>query len=196
MEIWLFHCDRDEDERCSVCLGQLTHMEGRKHSSTRNWGSWGTERDRCIIVEFHFLMEFATFFADRLGRKRLQDIGCIALGDSRRRLMVRVLCEIAKARRRADPDMAEQPAAGGRSSKASVREAYLCRLSSAYGRAAPVKLATRLIVEDALVAESRDYYAHGASAGQVWRVGVRMGRLKTAEGFVDTGRPASANGTR
>ena len=141
-------------------------------------------------------MEFATFFADRLGRKRLQDIGCIALGDSRRRLMVRVLCEIAKARRRADPDMAEQPAAGGRSSKASVREAYLCRLSSAYGRAAPVKLATRLIVEDALVAESRDYYAHGASAGQVWRVGVRMGRLKTAEGFVDTGRPASANGTR
>ena len=59
-----------------------------------------------------------------------------------------------------------------------------------------MKLATRLIVEDALVTESRDYYAHGESAGQVWRVGVRMGRLKTAEGFVDTGRPASANGTR
>lgn len=58
------------------------------------------------------------------------------------------------------------------------------------------KLATRPIVEDALVAESRDYYEHGVSAGQVWRDGVCMGRLKTAEGFVDTGRPASANGTR
>ena len=71
-----------------------------------------------------------------------------------------------------------------------------CRLSSAYGRAAPVKPATRLIVEEALVAESRDYYEHGVSAGQVWRDGVCMGRLKTAEGFVGTGRPASANGTR
>ena len=48
-------------------------------------------------------------------------------------------------------------------------------------------MATGLIVEEALVAESRDYYAHGASAGQIWRDGVRMGRLKTAEGFVDTG---------
>ena len=63
-------------------------------------------------------------------------------------------------------------------------------MSSAYGRAAPVKPATRLIVEEALVAESRDYHEHGASAGQVWRDGVCMGRLKTAEGFVDTGRPA------
>ena len=64
------------------------------------------------------------------------------------------------------------------------------RLSSAAGRAELVKLATRLIVEEALEAESRDalgrdYYEHGASAGRGWRNGVRMGRLKTAEGLVD-----------
>ena len=64
------------------------------------------------------------------------------------------------------------------------------RLSSADGRAELVKLATRLIVEEALEAESRDalgrdYYEHGALPGQGWRNGVRMGRLKTAEGLVD-----------
>ena len=53
-----------------------------------------------------------------------------------------------------------------------------------------MKLATRLIVEEALEAESRDalgrdHYEHGASPGQGWRNGVRMGRLKTAEGLVD-----------
>ena len=71
------------------------------------------------------------------------------------------------------------------------------RLSSADGRAALVKLATRLIVEEALEAESRDalgrdYYEHGASAGQGWRNGVRTGRLKTAEGFVDYAAPQIA----
>ena len=82
------------------------------------------------------------------------------------------------------------------SPSASARDAKGYRWSSADGRAAPEKSATRLIVEEALVAESRDYYEHGLSAGQFWRGGVCMGRLKTAEGFVDTGRPASANGTR
>ena len=53
------------------------------------------------------------------------------------------------------------------------------RLSSADGRAALVKLATGLIVEEALEAESRDalvrdYYEHGASPGLGWRNGVRM----------------------
>ena len=71
------------------------------------------------------------------------------------------------------------------------------RLSSADGRAALVKLATRLIVEEALEAESRDvlgrdYYEHGASPGQGWRNGVRTGRLKTAEGFVDYAAPQIA----
>ena len=64
------------------------------------------------------------------------------------------------------------------------------RLSSLDGRAERVKLATRLIVEEALEAESRDalgreYYAHGAAPGQGWRNGVRTGRLKTAEGFIE-----------
>ena len=68
------------------------------------------------------------------------------------------------------------------------------RLSSADGRAALVNLATRLIVEEALEAESRDalgrdYYEHGAAPGQGWRNGVRMGRLKTAEGLVDYAAP-------
>ena len=71
------------------------------------------------------------------------------------------------------------------------------RLSSADGRAALVKLATRLIVEEALEAESRDalgrdYYEHGVSPGQGWRNGVRTGRLKTAEGFVDYAAPQIA----
>ena len=57
-----------------------------------------------------------------------------------------------------------------------------------------MKLATRLIVEEALEAESRDalgrdYYEHGASPGEGWRNGVRMGRLNTAEGLVDYAAP-------
>ena len=71
------------------------------------------------------------------------------------------------------------------------------RFSSAAGRAELVKLATRLIVEEALEAESRDalgrdYYEHGALPGQGWRNGVRMGRLKTAEGLVDYAAPQIA----
>ena len=58
------------------------------------------------------------------------------------------------------------------------------------GRGELVKLATRLIIEEALEAESRDalgreYYEHGAAEGQGRRNGVRAGRLKTAEGMVD-----------
>ena len=70
-------------------------------------------------------------------------------------------------------------------------------LSSADGRSELVKLATRLIVEEALEGESRDvlgrdYYEHGAAPGQGWRNGVRTGRLKTAEGFVDYSAPQVA----
>ena len=76
----------------------------------------------------------------------------------------------------------------------SLSDLFEGHLSSADGRAALVKLATRLIVEEALEAESRgalgrDYYEHGGSPGQGWRNGVRTGRLKTAEGFVDYGGP-------
>jgi putative transposase len=68
------------------------------------------------------------------------------------------------------------------------------RFSSAVGRAALVTLATRLIVEEALEEESRDavgrdYYAHGAEPGQGYRNGVRTGRLKTAEGYVECAAP-------
>ena len=71
------------------------------------------------------------------------------------------------------------------------------RLSSADGRAELVKLATRPIVEEALEGESRDalgrdYCEHGASPGQGWRNGVRMGRPKTAEGLVDCPAPQIA----
>jgi hypothetical protein len=49
------------------------------------------------------------------------------------------------------------------------------RLSSPDGRAELVKLATRLIVEEALEAESRDalgrdYYEHGAEPGRGWQL--------------------------
>jgi transposase-like protein len=71
------------------------------------------------------------------------------------------------------------------------------RLSSPDGRAELVKLATRLIVEEALEAESRDalgreYYEHGAEPGQGWRNGVRTGRLKTAEGAIEYSAPQIA----
>ena len=71
------------------------------------------------------------------------------------------------------------------------------RLSSPDARADLVKLATRLIVEEALEAESRDalgreYYEHGAKPGQGYRNGHRPGRLKTAEGFVEFAAPQIA----
>lgn len=71
------------------------------------------------------------------------------------------------------------------------------RLSSPDARADLVKLATRLIVEEALEAESRDalgreYYEHGAKPGQGYRNGRRRGRLKTAEGFIEYAAPQIA----
>ncbi len=71
------------------------------------------------------------------------------------------------------------------------------RLSSADGRAELVKLATCLIVEEALELESRDalgrdYYEHGATPGQGYRNGVRSGRLKTAEGVIEYSAPQIA----
>ena len=71
------------------------------------------------------------------------------------------------------------------------------RLSTPDARADLVKLATRLIVEEALEAESRDalgreYYEHGAKPGQGYRNGRRLGRLKTAEGFVEYTAPQIA----
>jgi len=73
------------------------------------------------------------------------------------------------------------------------------RLSSADGRAELVKLATRLIVEEALEAEAgdavgREYYAHGGSSGGGYRNGNRRGRLRTAEGLIEYAAPQVTGG--
>jgi putative transposase len=86
---------------------------------------------------------------------------------------------------------------GSMRTRQSLSELIEGRLSSPDGRSELIKLATRLIVEEALEAESgdavgRDYYAHGAEAGQGYRNGTRSGRLKTAEGFVDYSAPQIA----
>ena len=64
------------------------------------------------------------------------------------------------------------------------------RLSTPDARAYLVKLATRLIVEEALEVEicdalGREYYEHGAKPSQDYRNGHRRGRLKTAKGFIE-----------
>ena len=72
------------------------------------------------------------------------------------------------------------------------------RLSSSDGRADLIKLATRLIVEEALEAEAadavgRDDYEHGGGTG-AYRNGNRSGRLKTAEGLIAYSAPQGAGG--
>lgn len=57
-----------------------------------------------------------------------------------------------------------------------------------------VRLAARLIVEEALEGEAtdalgRDYYARGAAPGAGYRNGTRIGRLKTAEGTIEYAAP-------
>src|SRR3974390_2595713 len=71
------------------------------------------------------------------------------------------------------------------------------RLSTASAKGELVKLATRLIVEEALEGEAgdavgRDYYEHGARPGQGYRNGYRPGRLKTAEGAMEYAVPQVA----
>ena len=71
------------------------------------------------------------------------------------------------------------------------------RLRTASAKDELVKLATRLIVEEALEGEAsdavgRDYYEHGAQPGQGYRNGSRMGRLKTAEGAMEYSAPQIA----
>src|SRR5258708_4605156 len=71
------------------------------------------------------------------------------------------------------------------------------RLSTASAKDELVKLATRLIVEEALEGEAgdalgREYYEHGAQPGQGYRNGCRPGRLKTAEGLMEYSAPQVA----
>jgi len=81
-----------------------------------------------------------------------------------------------------------------------LRDLIEGRLSSESGRSELVKLATRLIIEEGLEAEVRDdlgreYYEHGREPGGGYRNGVREGRLKTAEGFIDYSAPQVAGGS-
>jgi transposase-like protein len=72
------------------------------------------------------------------------------------------------------------------------------RLASSDERSALLRLATRLIVEEALEAEVEDaldrgYYAHGAAPGAGYRNGYRTARLKTAEGPIAYAAPQVAD---
>ncbi len=71
------------------------------------------------------------------------------------------------------------------------------RLSTPSEKTALLKLATQLIIEEALEAEAgdalgRDYYEHGGDPARGYRNGNRRGRLKTAEGFVAFSAPQIA----
>jgi putative transposase len=61
-----------------------------------------------------------------------------------------------------------------------------------------VRLAARLIIEEALEGEAgdalgRDYYARGAAPGAGYRNGYRTGRVKSAEGAIDYSAPQIAD---
>ena len=64
-----------------------------------------------------------------------------------------------------------------------------------------VRLAARLIIEEALESEARDalgrdYYARGAAPGAGYRNGYRTGRLKSAEGAIEYSAPQIADRVR
>jgi putative transposase len=79
-----------------------------------------------------------------------------------------------------------------------LRDLIEGRLARSDERSALLRLATRLIVEEALEAEVEDalgrgYYEHGAATGAGYRNGDRTGRLKTAEGPIAYAAPQVAN---
>ena len=66
------------------------------------------------------------------------------------------------------------------------------------GRTELIRLAARLIVEEALEGEARDvlgreYYARGATPGAGYRNGYRTGRVKSAEGAIEYSAPQIAD---
>jgi putative transposase len=72
------------------------------------------------------------------------------------------------------------------------------RSEVADGRSELVRLAARLIIEEALEGEAgdalgRDYYARGAVPGTGYRNGYRAGRVKSAEGAIDYSAPQIAD---
>lgn len=69
---------------------------------------------------------------------------------------------------------------------------------AADGRSELVRLAARLIIEEALEGEAEDalgrgYYARGGAPEAGYRNGYRRGRLKTAEGAVEYSAPQIAD---
>ncbi len=72
------------------------------------------------------------------------------------------------------------------------------RSESVEGRSDLVRLAARLIIEEAMEGEAgdalgRDYYARGAAPGAGYRNGYRTGRLKSAEGSIEYSAPQIAD---
>lgn len=66
------------------------------------------------------------------------------------------------------------------------------------GRSELIRLAARLIIEEALEGEARDalgreYYARGAAPGAGYRNGYRTGRVKSAEGAIEYSAPQIAD---
>ena len=86
---------------------------------------------------------------------------------------------------------------GSMRTREALSELIEGHLSTPDARSQLVLLATRLIVEEALEAESRDalgrgYYEHGGDPSRGYRNGNRTGRLKTAEGMVNYTAPQIA----
>ncbi len=86
---------------------------------------------------------------------------------------------------------------GSHRTRGALRELMAGRCSESFGRSELVQLATRLIIEQGLVAEQcdaldRGCYEHGSRPGGGYRNGLRQGRLKTAEGFIDYAAPQVA----
>jgi transposase-like protein len=72
------------------------------------------------------------------------------------------------------------------------------RSEVANGRSELVRLAARLIIEEALEGEARDavgrdYYARGATPGGGYRNGYRPGRVNSAEGAIEFSAPQIAD---
>jgi putative transposase len=79
----------------------------------------------------------------------------------------------------------------------ALRDLIEGRLVSEDARSELIRLATRLIAEEAMEAEQRDelgrdYYARGAAPGQGYRNGYRRGKLRTAEGLIEYAVPQVA----
>ena len=79
----------------------------------------------------------------------------------------------------------------------ALRDLIEGRLVTEDARSELIRLATRLIAEEAMEAEQRDelgrdYYARGAAPGQGYRNGYRRGKLKTAEGLIEYAVPQVA----